>query len=54
MKAGDAFYIRDRDVDTHLWVIISEPDRDPERGVSRSMQIKYKFVEILLDQGVIE
>ena len=29
MKAGDTFYIRDREVDTHLWVVISDPDRDP-------------------------
>ncbi len=31
MKAGDAFYIRDRSVDTHLWVVISDPQRDPRR-----------------------
>jgi hypothetical protein len=125
VTAGDAFFIRDRDVDTHLWVVISDPARDAERvvmvsmttyeaykedvclldvgdhprithrtciaynqarmttlarltalrdggqlsvqapisaeileriraGVSRSRQIKYKYVEILLDQGVIE
>ena len=125
MKAGDAFYIRDRSVDTHLWVVISDPQRAPGRvimvsvttfedykedvcpinagdhprvthrscvayhearmttlerlialrdgnhlsiqdpisgellarireGVNRSRTIKYKYVEILLEQGVIE
>ena len=125
MKPGDAFYLRDRSVDTHLWVIISDPETDPERvimvsvttfedykedvcvlspadhprlthkscvaynearmttleklislrdgnhlsvqtpvlpevldrirdGVNKSRRIKYRYVEILLDQGVIE
>ena len=125
MKAGDAFYVRDRSVDIHLWVVISDPERDPVRvimvsvttfedhkedvcpvnagdhsrvihrscvaynearmttldrlialrdgnhlsiqppvsaellarireGVNRSRTIKYKYVEVLLEQGVIE
>ena len=125
MKAGDTFFIADRGVDSHLWVIVSEPENDAERvvlvsmttyesskedvcildvgdhprithktciaynearmtslenliqlrdgarlklqapvseavlkrirdGISRSTKIKYKFVELLLDQGVIE
>jgi len=125
VKAGDTFFIADRGVDSHLWVIVSEPENDAERvvlvsmttyesykedvcildvgdhprithktciaynearmtslenliqlrdgarlklqapvseavlkrirdGISRSTKIKYKFVELLLDQGVIE
>jgi len=37
VTAGDAFYIRDRAVDTHLWVIISDPGRDAERVVLVSL-----------------
>ena len=37
MKAGDAFYIRDRSVDTHLWVVISDPQRDPARVIMVSV-----------------
>jgi hypothetical protein len=37
VKAGDAFYIRDRSVDTHLWVVISDPQRDPERVIMVSV-----------------
>jgi hypothetical protein len=33
VNAGDAFYIRDRSVDTHLWVVISDPLKDPNRVV---------------------
>ncbi len=125
MKAGDTFFLTDRAVDNHLWVVISDPTRDSERvvlvsvttyephkealclldvgdhhtishtsciacnearmttpgtliglrdgghlnlqapvsaellariraGVSRSTRIKYKYIEILLDQEVIE
>jgi hypothetical protein len=125
VKAGDAFFLKDRAVDTHLWVVISDPEEDAQRvvlvsvttcephkeavclldvgdhptvshksciaynearmttlgtlialrdaghlslqppvseelltriraGVSQSTRIKYKFIEILLDQEVIE
>ena len=125
MKAGDTFYLSHRGVDGHLWVVISDPEKDAERvilvsmttyedhkedvclievgeharvshktciaynearmttleklimlrdgghlvaqppasnellarirdGVSRSARIKYRFIEILLEQGVIE
>ena len=37
MKAGDAFYIRDRSVDTHLWVVISDPQKDPGRVIMVSV-----------------
>jgi hypothetical protein len=37
VKAGDAFYIRDRSVDTHLWVVISDPRRDPGRVIMVSV-----------------
>jgi hypothetical protein len=37
VKAGDAFYIRDRSVDTHLWVVISDPQKDPGRVIMVSV-----------------
>ncbi len=53
MKAGSTFYIRDRGVDTHLWVVISDPDRDPLRVVLVSMTTyeDYKEDMCLLDVG---
>lgn len=39
MNAGDTFYVRDRSVDTHLWVIISDPERDSECVVIVSVTI---------------
>jgi hypothetical protein len=37
VKTGDAFYIRDRSVDTHLWVVVSDTDKDPDRVVMISI-----------------
>ena len=37
MTAGDTFYVRDGMVDTHLWVILSDPEDDPDRVVLVSM-----------------
>ncbi len=37
MKAGSTFYICDRNVDSHLWVVISDPERDPLRVIMVSM-----------------
>jgi hypothetical protein len=125
VRAGYTFFLTDRAVDTHHWVVISDPERDAEHvvlvsvttyaphkeavclldvgdhpavshpsciaynearvttletltrlrdgghlnlqspvtlehlariraGVNRSMRIKYKYIEILLDQEVIE
>jgi len=53
MKVGDTFYISDRGVDTHLWVVISDPDRDAERVVLVSMTTyeDYKEDVCLLDVG---
>jgi hypothetical protein len=53
MKAGSTFYIRDRDVDTHLWVVISDPDGDPTRVIMVSMTTyeNYKEAVCLLDVG---
>ena len=53
MKAGDTFTISDRGVDTHLWVLISDPDRDAERVVLVSMTTyeDYKEDVCLLDVG---
>ncbi len=31
MKAGDTFILPDDSADKHLWVVISDPDQDPER-----------------------
>ncbi|MFI5460885.1 MAG: hypothetical protein ACHRXM_36200 [Isosphaerales bacterium] len=53
MKAGDTFYIRDRSVDAHLWVVISDPEKDAERVVIVSMTTyeNYKEDACLLDVG---
>ncbi len=53
MNAGDTFTIRDRGVDTHLWVVISDPDRDAERVVLVSMTTyeDYKEDACLLGVG---
>jgi hypothetical protein len=37
MKAGDSFFIRDRSVDSHLWVIVSNPEIDPAKVVMVSI-----------------
>jgi hypothetical protein len=37
VKTGDAFYIRDRSVDTHLWVVVSDTEKDPDRVVMISI-----------------
>ena len=37
MNAGDAFFIKDRSVDCHLWVIISDTEKDPDRVVMVSI-----------------
>jgi hypothetical protein len=53
MRGGDTFYVRDRAVDTHLWVVISEPEQDPERVVMVSLTTyeDYKEAVCLLDVG---
>ncbi len=53
MRAGDTFSIRDRGVDTHLWVVISDSDRDPARVVMVGMTTYdlYKDDVRLLDVG---
>ncbi len=37
MKAGDTFTLKDKAVDSHLWVIVSEPAIDAERVLFVSM-----------------
>lgn len=37
MNAGDAFYLSHRSADGHLWVIISDPDKDAGRVLFVSM-----------------
>src|SRR4051794_21856112 len=53
MKAGDTFTITDRGVDSHLWVVISDPEKDAEHVVMVSMTTyeKYKENVCLLDVG---
>jgi hypothetical protein len=53
MKAGSTFYISDRDVDSHLWVVISDPERDPLRVIMISMTTyeNYKEDACLLGVG---
>jgi hypothetical protein len=51
VKAGDAFFLTDRVVDTHLWVVISDPAKDAERVVLVSVTTyeRYKESVCLLD-----
>lgn len=53
MNAGDAFFIKDRSVDTHLWVILSDTIKDPQRVVMVSITTfeSYKEATCLLDSG---
>jgi hypothetical protein len=53
MTTGDTFFIKDRSVDTHLWVIISDTDKDPDRVVMVSLTTyeSYKEDACLLDVG---
>jgi hypothetical protein len=53
MNAGDAFFIKDRSVDTHLWVIISDTEKDPDRVVMVSITTyeSYKEDVCLLNVG---
>ena len=53
MNAGDAFFIKDRSVDTHLWVIISDTQKDRERVVMVSITTyePHKEAACLLDEG---
>ena len=37
MKAGDTFTLKDKSVDSHLWVIVSDPAVDAERVLFVSM-----------------
>jgi hypothetical protein len=53
VNAGDAFFITDRSVDTHLWVIISDTQKDPQRVVMVSITTlePHKESVCLLDPG---
>jgi len=53
MRAGDTFYVRDRGVDTHLWIVISDTDIDPEHVLLVNMTTyeDYKEDVCLLDVG---
>lgn len=53
MNAGDAFFINDRSVDTHLWIVISDTKKDPGRVVMVSITTyeSYKENVCLLEAG---
>jgi hypothetical protein len=37
MEAGETFYLPDRSADGHLWIVISDPGKDPDRVLLVSM-----------------
>ena len=37
MKAGDTFVSADRSLESHVWVVVSDPDVDPHRVVIANM-----------------
>jgi hypothetical protein len=37
MRAGDTFYLPDRSADGHLWIVISDPVKNPDRVLLVSM-----------------
>jgi len=53
VNAGDAFFIQNRSVDTRLWVIISDTEKDPGRVVMVSITTHegYKESVCLLEPG---
>ena len=53
MKAGDTFYIRNRSVDAHLWVVISDLEKNAGQVLIVSMTTykSYKEDVCLLDAG---
>ena len=53
MKAGDTFYVRDRSVDAHLWVVISDSGKSAEQVLIVNMTTYESSKEnvCLLDAG---
>jgi hypothetical protein len=37
MQAGDTFYLPDKSADGHLWIVVSDPEKDPGRVLIASM-----------------
>ncbi len=37
MRAGDTFYLPDKSADGHLWIVVSDPEKDPSRILIASM-----------------
>ncbi len=37
MEAGETFYLPDKSADGHLWIVISDPKKDPDRVLLVSM-----------------
>ena len=37
MEAGDTFYLPDKSADGHLWIVASDPGRNPNRVLLVSM-----------------
>ena len=53
MNAGDTFFVQDRNVDTHLWVVISDTANDSDRVVIASLTTyePHKEDVCILDPG---
>jgi hypothetical protein len=70
MQAGDTFYLPDKAADGHLWVVISEPAKNPDRillvsmtsydverirrGVSLSRRIDLEHIELMEEQELLD
>jgi hypothetical protein len=37
LRAGDTFYLPDKSADGHLWIVVSDPEKDPSRILIASM-----------------
>src|ERR1017187_5907056 len=53
MEAGDTFYLPDKSADGHLWIVVSDPGRNPNRVllVSMTSYDVSKEVACLIDAG---
>jgi hypothetical protein len=53
VKAGDTFFLTARAVDAHLWVVISDPEKDAGRVILVSVTTfePHKEAVCLLDVG---
>jgi hypothetical protein len=53
VQAGDTFLLGDKEVDDHLWVILSDPTKDPQRVliVSLTTAAPHKESVCLIEAG---